>query len=263
MEIFNLYESLMSEADVSGKAEACVKAFGNKLFGPQLGWAENNTEYESKILTDIINFTQSTHGGRIAIDNPKFIGEMNTLKSCLSIYPEVLHPTGEYAYRGIRLSLQKAIEFNTKIHGKPISKYPYHAKTYIESWTEDKTVAKQFGSTTFDYRLMEDIKADIAGLTVGAFGDPITHRKVIIRLANELKNTFPTIGFVIAHKATPSTFLFKARYFRRLSRFDHEYEIIRLGKEPLICEWESTGTDNFQILINYIKKFSNELNEFK
>lgn len=260
MKIFNQYKTLLNEETSVNAIEACKKAFGNELFATPLGGSEPNTRIEDKYVQSINRFTKSVFGSEIAERNPSFIAAMKNLKTCMSVYPEVLVPEG-IVYRGERLSVKDTIDIYTRVHGKPAFKFPYKAKTFIQSWTEDKQTGVGFALNQQNQyiQLAKYIKE---ATTANVLIDEINKRINFI-LGEGHYDAIPTFGFLLTHEATPDQFLFKAKYFSKISDYDDEQEIIRLGLEPLICNWSVAHPMIFTVLIPYLLKHKDELKLFK
>jgi hypothetical protein len=265
MGLFNIYESLMTEAETSGKAQACIRAFGEELFAQQLGGEEPNTNYEDSITRGIKKFTDTSFGAKMKHENPDFIGKMNTLKSCISVYPEILHPEGA-VYRGKTTTLREAIDLWVKIHGKTEFKMPYKANTYIQSWSENEAIAKQFGTSYLPDDLIHRVKLILSGAKYddenGLEVDKDYFDATITNVAGKLVSNHNIVGFIIKHDATPDSFLFKAKYFKVLSTVKHEDEILRIGNNPLMCGWTLTKPSIFEFIIPFVKKYNAEITNY-
>jgi hypothetical protein len=259
MKIFNLYENVLREEEISQNAQNCVRYFGKELFGDEIfiNQDEPNTPIEKKFSHMIYHFTDKAYGEQMSSDNPSFITAINKLKSCMSVYPEILHPEGDTAFRGISLSLDKAINLFQRFNGKYEFKLAYTPKTYIESWSENLGVGAQFAHQSQTPWLDDLVK------NLKALGPNPSDEQIIETINDELttKDYYRAskVGFIIKHKVTPDQFLFKAKYFKDLSSVPEEMEIIKIGNTPINCLWSTITPDIFRVLIPYLIKYKDKL----
>lgn len=258
MKIFNIFESIIAEEESSRMVDACVRAFGEELFVDQLSNAlppeakrEPNTSIENKVAMAIKRYTASDYGPNLKRGlNADFIAKINSLQSCMSSYPEVLVPEGT-VYRGLKIKPKQALEMYKKVKGKTQFKMPYKPSTYIESWTTERDIASNFAGYNvytlirgYLYRYYD--KDRNAPLT----DDELTDLKD--RINNSILDPIFKLGFIIEHDATPDSFLFKSKYFRLLSDYDNEQETIRIGMNPITCNWSLKNTDDFNYYCRYM-----------
>lgn len=251
MEIYNLYENVLREEEISNKAQSCVKVFGNELFGNELGGTEKNTNIEDKFAYMITNFTVAGFGRDMSYLNPTFIAAINKLKSCMGSYPEILVPENTTVYRGTKILLTDWLK--GYVPNQRIFKYVYKAKSYIQSWSEEYKVANLFGSTD-PPSLTPIIKwfYDAHNTDEERLIDIETLKPLLINAKN---------SGVILYKANPNQFLFKSKYFDKLSGHGSEHEILRIGNEPLNCLasfGDYTG-ERHENIFNFLIKHKNKL----
>ena len=236
----------MTEAEFRGKAEACVKALGHELFGRELGGAEPNTKIEDILVKDIRNYSLADYGEYITNDNPNMVAKLKNLQSCMSVYPEILVPEGGLVYRGLKLGLRDVVTLWHKNHRKPIFKFQYKAKTFIESWSEDIETGNAFGETDIDdsFIYLSDL--------MGRYEDN-PNEKMMDEIMSLLRCRY---GFTIATNSNSSEFLFKAKYLDALSVMSHkESEVLRIGNHPINCEWRIENPLIFEKIIPFMIKY--------
>lgn len=227
MKILSIYENLIREEGISSQTEKCVKLFGKELFSPQFGGDEPNSNFEDSAVTDIFNFTLTGYGRFIDQD---FINSMKQLKSCVSVYPEILHPEGE-VYRGTKTTLGAFL--NMKYNPQRWNKYNYKANTIVQSWTETFEVANDFAANSVDRYTLDMVSYILKG----------NHNDLTTLLKENgdfLYKNFK-IPLILKHNATPDQFLFKAKYFNMLSQAganvdSREDEILRIDNRELLTE---------------------------
>lgn len=257
MEIFKLYENVLREEDTARNTQSCIRHFGNELFGDQISYKEPNTSIETKFVDMIYNFTDYAYGTQLSTDNPGFIAAMNKLQSCMSTYPEILVPQGGEAYRGLSLTLDKAIALYEKVNGKSEFKLSYKPMHYIESWTEEQGIGANFAHMAETHWLV-----DIAKAIKSELRDSHVIQMINDELTTPAYLEASKIGFLLTHKVTPDQFLFKAKYFGKLSRIADEKEVIRLSDSPILCQWSLVTPELFTVLIPYLIKFKDNLTIF-
>jgi len=219
MKLYKLYESVLTE----GQAEACISQFGRELFSPEFGGDEPNSELEDEAIELIHKFNTSKNGSKV---NPDFIDMARRLRTCVSSYPEVLHPEG-MAFRGTKVSIEDLLESFDRIknqirHGQPF-KMVYHAKTPIQSWSDDEIIAKdEFGQS--GAQLMDILDRFDRARKSGTVMDFLEH---IHEHALETR-----VPVVLAYRTTSNDFIFKGKYFSYLSQKD-ENEILRIDNRPI------------------------------
>lgn len=227
MKLVRLYEEILRE----NQAEACVAKFGKELFDPELSVKgepseiEPNTDIENYYLFQIGSFTASKHGKFI---KPEFVSAMEDLKKCMSSYPEILEPEGT-AYRGESFTLTELLtqyeDITDDLDKGGEFNFTYKPKSVIQSWTASEDVAEGFAKVPMSLtEAIRDYKK--------AKDDPQA-------LANFVKEIYPKMGeircpIVMRLNTSPDDFLFKAKYFRFLSEFEDELELLRFNDKPKI-----------------------------
>lgn len=231
MKILKIYENIIREEEVGVKTEFCIKAFGKELFGDELGGTEKNTETEKDYVEMIKLFTSHQHGAWL---KKGLISALNNLKSCTSQYPEILHTEGK-VYRGTRVPFKVIFDNVKNFDGKAEMNYTYNSNSIVQSWSEDKLVGmeysygsnyqkipsgfKNFVNVKDNYKSMSD-KEKIKFLGSYLDREPVTGRYVPVMLEVD---------------ASTDDFLFKAKYFRIISEYQQENEILRISNRPLNC----------------------------
>lgn len=252
MQIFNIYENIIKEDEINTNSQSCITQFGRELFGDQLGGNERNTRIEDRYAEMIKDFTDNQFGDAIS---SKLIKSLKNLQSCISTYPEVLHPEG-IVYRGTNIPFKYLFMNYQNIDNDGNFQYIYKAKSMVQSWTENKTTGMQYA---FGYKLMHmsGQLRNIMNKLSNSDYDTISDDDKMTWLLHEINmNNFLSdrIGVLLQHTATPDSFLFKGKYFNQLSKFSGENEILRIGKSPLNC-WAHIPP--------MVVKLLNELNRLK
>lgn len=215
MKIYEAYNTLLTET----KFEACVKNFGHELFGHELGGKEPNTGMENAYVRDIEDFTDNKYGQEI---EPSFIKALETLKSCMGKYKEVLVPEKTTVYRGITIPLKYFVDHKQPINFSNPNPYIYKASSKIQSWSNDFDAASTFGG----HEILNGIADEI---DFNDYATPEARQQLLQQLmADDLR-----IGFVLEYKTNPQEFIFKSKYFRILSAAHHEDELIRIDNKPI------------------------------
>ena len=215
MKILETYNTLLKEAEI----EACVNKFGYELFGDELGGKEKNTGIENKFIDDIKDFTDNKFGQET---DPDFIKAMKTLKSCSQQYPEILIPDKTKVYRGLTIPIKTFVESKSLIDLHKPFPYTYAAKSKIQSWSTNFDVASIFGN----HDMLNEYAAT---LNLANYQTPEARKELLQKvIASGLKS-----AFVLEYQTNPSEFIFKAKYFRILSKAYHEDEVIRLTNKPI------------------------------
>jgi len=215
MKILETYNTILKEAEI----EACVKKFGYELFGDELGGKEKNTGIENKYLDDIRDFTDNKYGQEI---DPDFVKAIKTLKSCAQQYPEILIPDKTKVYRGLTIPIKTFVEKKTFIDLNKPFPYTYTAKSKIQSWSTNFDAASIFGN----HDMLNEYAAT---LNIADYQTPEARKKL---LGDVIDNNLRA-AFVLEYQTNSSEFIFKANYFRILSRAYHEDEVIRLTNKPI------------------------------
>jgi hypothetical protein len=215
MKILEVYKTLINESEI----EACVRKFGSELFGDELGGVEKNTGLENQYVRDIEDFTDNMYGQEIT---PDFINAIKTLKGCMAQYPEVLTPEKTKVYRGLTLPASYFINKKIPINMYKPFPYVYKAKSKIQSWSTNIDSASIFGN----HEILTEVAANID------FNDYKTpeSRKILLR---EMIEEDLRMAFVLEYTTNPNEFIFKSKYFKRLSKAYHEDELIRIDNSPI------------------------------
>lgn len=230
MKIFNLYESILREDEVNSGAQACVARYGKYLFAPQFGTAnEPNTDLESSTSQNVFNFTIDSYGKGLSHE---FINQVESLKDCMKVYPEVLYPDGP-AFRGIHIELGDFLSILPDIKLSGHFRYEYNAKSIIQSWTQTYEVASDFAAASVNQYttiILKDVLSLYEGIGEQAAIDYI---KSLLKDKEKLLTKF-VIPVILKHSATPDQFLFKSKYFSLLSGDEDEDEVLRIDNRPIM-----------------------------
>lgn len=247
MKIYKLYESLINETEI----QACVAKFGNELFGSQLGGSEKNTELEDDYLSKIVDFTDVSYGYDI---DQSFVNALKTLKGCMLQYPEVLTPENTYVYRGITIPIKYFIDNKQQVIVDGQNPYVYKAKNKVQSWSVSYESASMFGGQEILNEVARKIDFD-------SLNTPEGRRELLKELiAEDLR-----IGVVIQYKTNQDEFIFKSKYFKKLSSAEHEDELIRFDNKPIsVIAWfneegETRMSSDGSMLIDYLNQAISEL----
>lgn len=231
MKILKIYENIIREENTSATADFCVKQFGRELFADQLGGDEPNTKIEDYYASLIRSFTFGDYGFDL---RDKLINALNELRICMDEYPEILVSQG-IVYRGIvkpfKLIFDNCENFDN--HNEML--YEYNATSIVQSWTENHDIALQFSyggsksNTPVAFHEFWAIKDNYYRMS----------ENMQISYLERLMNKFPFLNddvrVMLITEANENEFLFKAKYFKRLSDSPREDEVLRIDNRPLRC----------------------------
>ena len=219
MKINKIYESIILEAEI----EACVKKFGDILFGDELApGKEKNTSVENNYVNYIKQFTTTDYGQDI---KPNIVKALTTLKGCVQQYPEVLIPDKTKVYRGITIPAEYFIKNKIPIKIDAPFPYIYKARNSIQSWSENFDIASTFGN----HEILNEVADNIDYIGIDDFSTIENQRKLLqFVIGQDLR-----MAFVLEYVTNPKEFLFKTKYFNKLSAGKHEDEIIRIDNKPI------------------------------
>jgi len=223
MKLVKLYESVIRE----GQAQSCIVNFGKELFDPQLSRGgeniEPNTEKEVDYLELIKQFTTYQHGPAL---RPVFIDAIKSLKSCVSAYPEVLHPDGA-AYRGLNIPLNELLaqyeDISDDLESGGNFDFIYKSPSVIQSWTADRYAAEDFAKVSpfllqsiNRYKKVADNPQELVEYTKESY--------------ERMKDV--SVPIIITINTSSDDFLFKSKYFKLLSQHQYEEELLRISNQP-------------------------------
>ena len=215
LKIYQLYESLILETEIT----SCVKKFGYELFGSELGGKEMNTGIENQYVRAIDDFTDTQYGEDTS---PEFMKAINTLKGCMSQFPEVLMPEKTKVYRGLTIPAKYFIDNKQPISLTVPMPYVYKARNKIQSWSDNMDSASLFGNH-------DTLNEVAAGINFAEYQTPEARQQLLSKMiAEDLR-----IAFVIEYATNPKEFIFKSKYFRMLSAAHHEEELLRIDNHPI------------------------------
>lgn len=218
IQIHKIYESILSETS----AEACVKKFGQVLFGDELGGKEKNTGLENHYADEIKDFTDNRYGHETT---PEFMSAVKNLHGCMGQYPDVLVPENTYVYRGINIPVKYFIDLNQIIDIKAPNRYVYKANNPIQSWTTNPDIAAMFGN--------HDVVNEIAQhMNFNDYNTPDLRQELLKHVIEEGL----TIAFVLKYHTNFKEFMFKSKYFKMLSAAQHEDELLRIDNKSIVVE---------------------------
>ena len=227
MKLYKLYETLMSEAE----NPSCISKFGQELFGDELGGKERNTPIENNYLELIKDFTDNMYGEETT---NQFINALQNLKSCMSQYPDVLVPDSSTVYRGTMIPLTYFINNKQPIDIQGPNNYTYKANSPVQSWSISYETASNFGS----HETLNEISNSIGHVETSS-------REDLTRLLQTLVNEDMRLSFVFAYKTSPDEFIFKSQAFSKLSKMEHEVELIRFTNKPIhVTAYFNDNEDN-------------------
>jgi hypothetical protein len=245
MKVLQLYENILIENGTN----SCTAKFGQELFGQEFGGNEKDTPTE-KSYAKLIGDFSSEHYGK-ALKN-KFVQAMQTLKGCMSQYPEVLIPDSQPIYRGLTIPVSYFFEHHQPILTKEPFTYLYTAPNVVQSWTLNFDVASIFGNNMDINMLGQTMVED------GHNKNMDTARAFIESIRPQLATTM--VPIVMVHKPNKNEFLFKAKYFSLLSNNPHEEELIRISNKPINVKAKFNDhsdvfiTHDGMVLLNVISK---------
>lgn len=236
------------------KTHDCFELFGNELFGDEFNKDEPNTEVQKDYSNIIKKFTEYDFGENL---DSSMIEAIKNLKSCISVYPEVLLNEGTSLYRGMDIKtsteIYKTIEnivINSDISLFDKSKISKGDNMYlgetdtimklgelslkqtymIESWSSNFDRSKSFSLSQTTIRSNEHIRRvifeDLRELLLDG-GD----------LVSSIKEIKENAGCPLIYKtiSTKETNLFKSEYFNKLSKFKED-EVLSIGQHTIECE---------------------------
>jgi hypothetical protein len=253
MKIFNIYEHVIKEEEVTHSVEACVSQFGRELFGDELGGKERNTAHENSIVDMLKAFTDNEYGEET---NSKLKVAVKKLKACMSVYPDVLIPDNIPAYRGETIPFKYLYKNYKQINENGSFPYIYKAKSVIQSWTENLAIGTKYANKNIDDSTIEQV---LEGIVFETYDEASDEGKIKwLKHKLDYFNFLPyDIGVLIEHIASPDSFLFKAKYFNKLSTFDNEDEVLRITNDPLQCV--ASVNPAFYKLVHELNKYSKQL----
>lgn len=242
MEIYKIYESLITEAEI----EACVRNFGYELFGDELGGKERNTGLEMGYADEINAFTDNMYGEETKSGLFKAI---KTLKGCMGQYPEILIPEKTKVYRGLTLPVGYFINNKIPISLTEPMPYIYKARNPIQSWTSNLEIASTFGN----HEIVNEIASKI---NFENYQTPEARQKLL----RDVVEGDLRMAFILEYTTNPKEFIFKSKYFKVLSAAHHEDELLRMDNKPIKVIAKFNDSDHLFItgrgtaLIKYINK---------
>ena len=192
------------EFDTKARAE---KDFEKVLFGDLKKSTEKDTKVEKSIFQKLKRFITNP-----SPDNKEAAHKaLQYLKKFKEIFPGDLKSQHEIAYRGTVMNAEEFKEKFSKIINKKMYKngkiikipFTYRAKSEIQSWTTNESVAKKFSEK------MPYIK----------------------KRASQMRSNIP----LIVTTKIDDTFLFNPTLTNRVTEKYTEYEVIRLSKRPKRC----------------------------
>lgn len=256
MKVYKIFENIVREEEAIERADFCTKSFGKKLFADQLEGDEKNTEKEDLYYKLLKKFTINDFGPYI---DHKLISALYELKECMNEYHEILKPDGN-VYRGTKINFTYIYENYNKINKLDLLPYTYRANSLIQSWTENLDIAiENFAFGIDRLYLSKSLVNLLYIIKTSKFlnGDDEIKYKL---LANDLmyieifKFKIPVVLITVA---TPEQFMFKAKYFKKISAFKTEDEILRIDNKPINCK--ALVPENMKELCFYIHKFEDRI----
>jgi hypothetical protein len=247
MKIYKLYESLINEVEI----QACVNKFGYELFATELGGTEKNTGIENQYVRDISDFTDNMYGEDVT---PEFISAMKNLKACMQQYPEVLIPEKTKVFRGITIPIKYFIDKKQEINLTSANPYIYKASSKIQSWSTEFDIAATFGN----HDTLNEVAANI---DFSEFNSPQARLDMLQDMVDEDLR----VAFILEYVTNTDEFIFKSKYFKLLSKAQHEDELIRINNKPInVLAYFNNHEDVFLTvkgltLMKYINKAITEL----
>ena len=234
MKIFTLYEHLLEEEVVTKNSEGCVAKFGRELFADQLGGDEPNTKIENEFAKMIHKFTETEYGEDVS---PKFIKAMKNLQTCMSAYPEILHPSGQYVYRGTVIPFKYFFSKYKTVTDQGDFNYIYKPRGIVQSWTEDRDTGINYAFGKDYINMNRRLQVILKDISTPDYDEKTDKEKIDYFIKELNYQNFLTfrIPVMLTHEATPQSFLFKGKYFAQLSKFPDESEILRVGNSPITC----------------------------
>lgn len=240
MKLFEIYKSVITEAEI----QSCISKFGYELFGSQFGGSERNTSIENAYADEIDAFTDNMYGEETT---PEFKKAIKTLKGCVAQYPEVLIPESTDVFRGITIPAKYFIQKKQLIDLDGIAPYVYKARSPIQSWSIDFKEASSFGN----HDTLNEVSSSI---DFNDYKTPQARRELLkSMIAEDLR-----IAFVLKYHTNPDEFMFKSKYFKKLSQAESEEELLRIDNKPIQVEIKFNNNNKLFIsdksltLLNYI-----------
>ena len=222
MKLIKLYENIITEDG----AEKCVKLYGRELFGTQFG-SEMNNDLEKKTVRDIRMFTDWDYGEKL---NSDFVKEIKNLQKCIGSFPEILQSNG-MAYRGEKITIKELLPYIKTLNNKGEITFKYNSKSPIESWSNSSDTAMDYSQNhnKDNYEKLINI--------LKSFSELKTNEEIGKFINNIINDGFLDIkvSVVLKHEADSNSFLFKSKYFNKLSMYPTDNELIRVDTKPILC----------------------------
>ena len=140
----------------------------------------------------------------------------------MNTYPEILIPEKTNIYRGLTIGMDYFINNKIIIDTKNPIPYTYKARSKVQSWSTSYDSASLFGNN-------EILNEVATPLDFNVFNTPEMRQRLLKFLLKENVR----MAFVLEYNTNKSEFLFKSKYFRKLSEAPHEDEVIRFGNKPI------------------------------
>lgn len=218
----------LNEEESHSNVDWCIRNYGKELFSKTFGGNEEDTEKEMQDKVNIRRFTNVNYGKSLDSNIENTISD---LRKCVSTYSKVLEPKNEEVFRGTSIKLRDFI----KLFGSDVTRkvdYIYKPKSPIQSWAVSLKSAASFYDISNKTSLVNLINK-LAPILIKDKSTEIGDHVINSLPPNYLDYNMPII--LQTNSTIENKFLFKPSYFRRLSRFQHEYELIRIDQSPIKC----------------------------
>jgi hypothetical protein len=169
-------------------------------------------------------------------------------------YPEVLIPEKTKVFRGITIPIKYFIDKKQEINLTSANPYTYKASSKIQSWSTEFDIAATFGN----HDTLNEVAANI---DFSEFNSPQARLDMLQDMVDEDLR----VAFILEYVTNTDEFIFKSKYFKLLSKAQHEDELIRINNKPInVLAYFNNHEDVFLTvkgltLMKYINKAITEL----
>ena len=246
MRLKNIIKEQIKQLNEAKETPACIKKFGDYLFGEYSEWYKKNMETNTIPEEDVWNrFTQFIFGmGMNKGKDPKLVKGLKELQKCVDSYPEILKPKKNELYRGSKLPI-------SQLKSDYIDKWSDAKLKSVIYWIVDRGYLQGLhpagaGDDINKFIPMAYWSNDNAYLTVdrgkfkyspsSQFQSWSEKESVARQFSSKAQNNKEgNVGCVLKAKFKPSELLFNSKFIDRISGLS-EAEVLRIGGPITNCE---------------------------